>query len=630
MDPYGNAVRVFIDVVSFFGDYPAVTAMTDVRGHTATAFCTFCTMRKREEACGRNLLYSSLSHCRRLGFMRFDERTEAVRAAHPSDDVLKALGFSTGTPAYASNSPLTRYSRGVRELVAKGFRPPFSMQFDSCLNIAAAPDHLFTGLIADALHVCIMSLADEELREQFEMKILDNAERNSLQHDGHVLKWKKSVCTGLQSMTMSTRVGLLVCAVPLFEDEFKRTGEEVFLLPGKLQRLVSLVYHLPSEEADGPTARDNFTDHGKLKMNGERYRAVREYITLCRTLFRRNVKHRKVLNKPNVHRALELCILTVPSFGHARNCSEMVLESTHRSFKRWLETNTNANAHITAVERTLLRDWMNRVHGLYIQSTKGDEEMKVRTERGLLRLLVGQDALTMDRSRRGATEFVTEFHTAMDEAFREPVLDELPSTDQWSDMGASAYAWELSNDVDSSGEESETLEDGLKLVEDWYTCNGVEDVDLSECAVAKYMATDSMSGSRRAYAYHKVTRGCAVSVVCRGQGGIGTIIRGARMGEERCTVRFFAVYEVVRASNGDNWCVVKELTRTGVGYSVQDSVLAILLLGRRVRRVCVMHACDEHCSVNTNRGKVTHSSALLRGGVHRIVTRQGGYPPHLG
>ena len=87
---------------------------------------------------------------------------------------------------------------------------------------------------------------------------------------------------------------------------------------------------------------------------------------------------------------------------------------------------------------------------------------------------------------------------------------------------------------------------------------------------------------------------------------------------------------MVRASNGDNWCVVKELTRTGVGYSVQDSVLAILLLGRRVRRVCVMHACDEHCSVNTNRGKVTHSSALLRGGVHRIVSRQGGYPPHLG
>ena len=47
MDPYVNVVRVFIDLFSFFGNYPAVTKMSDVRGHTATGFCTFCTIRKR-------------------------------------------------------------------------------------------------------------------------------------------------------------------------------------------------------------------------------------------------------------------------------------------------------------------------------------------------------------------------------------------------------------------------------------------------------------------------------------------------------------------------------------------------------------------------------------------------------
>ena len=56
VDPYGATVRVFVVMVSFFGDYPAVTAMSDLRGHTVLAFCTFCLMRKWEYECGRNLL----------------------------------------------------------------------------------------------------------------------------------------------------------------------------------------------------------------------------------------------------------------------------------------------------------------------------------------------------------------------------------------------------------------------------------------------------------------------------------------------------------------------------------------------------------------------------------------------
>ena len=61
---------------------------------------------------------------------------------------------------------------------------------------------------------------------------------------------------------------------------------------------------------------------------------------------------------------------------------------------------------------------------------------------------------------------MTEFHKELYEAFREPVLDEMPNTDEWSDTGVYAYAWELIKDLDSIGEESEALEDRLKLLED--------------------------------------------------------------------------------------------------------------------------------------------------------------------
>ena len=159
-----------------------------------------------------------------------------------------------------------------------------------------------------------MSLESDERREEFEQIILCNAYANGLSHNGKFLRWNKATCTGIRTMTMSTRVGLLLCSVPLFDGEYKRTRRDVFLLPSKLQNLISLVYHLPSEEAEGPAAKHVFTDEGILRAHGERYRTVCDYISLCKGVFSSSHPYGKELNKPNVHRALELCILTIPSF----------------------------------------------------------------------------------------------------------------------------------------------------------------------------------------------------------------------------------------------------------------------------------------------------------------------------
>ena len=51
------------------------------------------------------------------------------------------------------------------------------------------------------------------------------------------------------------------------------------------------------------------------------------------------------------------------------------------------------------------------------------------------------------------------------------------------------------------------------------------------------------------------------------------------MGEEKCTVRFYAVFAVVRASNEDNWCIVKELSRTARGTPWEGAALVFCYLG---------------------------------------------------
>ena len=168
-------------------DYPAVSAMCDVRDPTATAFCTFCGMQKRDEACGRNLLYYSNMHSRRLGFMRFDARKIAVRSDNPLPDLFQALGLSNENSVTAAEAPLMRYASRVREIESYVRRKPSHLlSFDSCFNVAAAPDHLFTGIIADVLFVCIMSLSTddrhEDRREDVEQILLLNAYANNLSH----------------------------------------------------------------------------------------------------------------------------------------------------------------------------------------------------------------------------------------------------------------------------------------------------------------------------------------------------------------------------------------------------------------------------------------------------------------
>ena len=83
------------------------------------------------------------------------------------------------------------------------------------------------------------------------------------------------------------------------------------------------------------------------------------------------------------------------------------------------------------------------------------------------------------------------------------------------DVGGGQYAWELTEDEVDRRDTSPTVEQGMKLLADWYACNGLVDVEVVELRTAKYMATDSVTGMRRSYAYSNVNTGSAVSVVCR-------------------------------------------------------------------------------------------------------------------
>ena len=222
--------------------------------------------------------------------MRFHERTCAIRESKPPQDVMQALGVAKDdgrTLLPSEETPLVHYANRVREISATNIRsaPVMSIDFDPCLNVAAAPDHLLTGLIGDVLLVCLMSMDSDGRREEAEVRIIHTAKVNGLPHEKRILRWESGKCAGVVSLTMTTKLCLLFCAIHLFEIEFKRTRKQVFQLPSKLQELISLAYVVPSEEASGPKARVMCTEEGRLRVQGELNRTVRKYSDMCEEIF---------------------------------------------------------------------------------------------------------------------------------------------------------------------------------------------------------------------------------------------------------------------------------------------------------------------------------------------------------
>ena len=303
----------------------------------------------------------------------------------------------------------------------------------------------------------------------------------------------------------------------------------------------------------------------------------------------------------------------------------MVLESMHRRFKNWLETNPHPDSHISAVEKALSADWMGRLSILYRTYKNGNEVESACAERCLRRLLLGNDALRVDTTTRPG-ELVREVFTrSLDPCMRAPVLCELDLCMPMVGSAARLYGWRVEQ-RDESEEESEEMVQGREMLRTWRSAYLRGDAeDIVRYKKARYTWASKYGGWTRSYQHHTVTRGTAVSIVVESSESNRPVIKESTSSVGG-RVELYAVYGILSSSETGAWCVVKQLLAQGEGYSVRRSRVAILQLGNRARRVAVFHHCDGGCKVQAGRLKVRDSSSLLNGGVYRIARRADGYP----
>ncbi len=98
---------------------------------------------------------------------------------------------------------------------------------------------------------------------------------------------------------------------------------------------------------------------------------------------------KKCVDKPTVHRLVELVYSTLPMVGHASRVGELVLEKCHQSLKRAICQGNNRDVQLTAMSSVMFTDWKGRLSIQANDALEGNYSAML----GCFRLLAGRDAV---------------------------------------------------------------------------------------------------------------------------------------------------------------------------------------------------------------------------------------------
>ena len=408
--PDGSRLTLFLDLVGYIGDYPAMTHLLDVTGVAGKAPCNFCTFVRasvggQDEDDGSRIegssyAYTSAIHSGNLAFRRTMSRMELARRFAKPDE-LKTLGLRQISDDERDSLPLHCLAMKlakVRERVPMTSmgEPVVSCYIDPYLSCFVAPDHLFFGVGEDVAKTMLRMLSPSQ------RKHVDNLTVQALSSAGFAVEGSFLSATSLQIHQMAfhsfftfmlaypwacrVSTGARTSKREMLDAHFKAAplpAAALHLLFSFQELYVSTMY-IPVEEVDGKRAVDEMDGpawHSYLKkLQGMATTYVHKVDQLCL----RSPVARRELDKPNMHRLVEFYFHSLPRLGHAAVFQELVLEGGHQPLKRGIARSNHQGAHRQAMARFLADDWKRRLGD--VASTISDLKNLTHAD---CRLLVG-------------------------------------------------------------------------------------------------------------------------------------------------------------------------------------------------------------------------------------------------
>ena len=178
----------------------------------------------------------------------------------------------------------------------------------------------------------------------------------------------------------------------------------------KLHQFFSLAFWWPSAINDGMNAWD-YVHRGRMDSY---HRALKilsaNFVKSVDRFIKSNPQLSSHVDRPNLHRILELAHHTIPLFNNVRYLCELVFESSHQPLKFYLWRNHTTNSHVYSVQVVFAKDWLDRLWSLwrlYRDKSEAPEHRRFALI-GLLRLFGGKEMDDVDWTMQQGGKYIDE------------------------------------------------------------------------------------------------------------------------------------------------------------------------------------------------------------------------------
>jgi len=370
VNPMGEKVRVFLDLVGVLTDFHEASDGIATYHHSGIAGCNLCNFRRDEgsrmnsSAYGYNTIQSSGNS----SFQRTLLRHESIQRANPKCEELQYLGLHDFSTRESNVHPLVHLESTLREKlrVSERFLPgKLSLHYRAFQCAIVAPDHCIIGNIKNVLTLTFKSLPNRTVQKALNKLIYESLTTNGLDRDKHVYNEDKQ---SLRSVSFSTLFGIFQVIPPVLAQlrsilPTSSNPDYGFVLRTvlSLHKLVVALYHWPDVHLEGAQAMNYYFGTMRKSYFETLHNLTVLYISNVNNLFRNAHPHAKVLDVPNLHRLLELVIHTVPKYGHVRHISDLTFEHKHQALKSAYQRGSNQEPGNWALRTDLMEQWKQLV-----------------------------------------------------------------------------------------------------------------------------------------------------------------------------------------------------------------------------------------------------------------------------
>ena len=629
----GEKALIFLDCLCYNGDCPALASALGTKGHRGDCPCHVCSFRRKKKGKLSIVTSNGVSSVTCSAKRTHRKVRDIQRQTENNAGTLEIIGV--GKP----DAPLLVLSDEIKKLenipkTSEG-KQVVPNCFDGFRFSLVSPDHVFLGLISNVLQNLLKYMKPVE-RAQFDKCITGILGRNGLLGRSSILSSDNSILkttiTESFAIIFATPLAVKCCNWDLEGADRKALKKTVDLVQSLSDIIVDSQCH-PSSGVDGTKDIRSFNESkGRTRLEKLAKQSI-EHCKIIEELSNVDETTTRNLDKPNMHRFVELFVHTLPMFGSMKYIEELILEKGHQHAKRAIEKSNKKNEQLQAMTDYLYDDFVARLKSL--TRTADKENVKKEVEQLFGFESTGEDLLDVGSLING--EILSVLRTlGKDICHRRE--------DEHWDVVECSSEFKYPGSIEPVMKKSKAfVESALELIEKRDNWKDGKSCKLGSSAML-VKPVGELNDVRRVG--KTVPFDVLETHFRQGVEKRPFVFRRSELDGER---RFIATIGYLKTKHDDRTVVyavryfMEELDCNENLYKCKKDCVVILELSRSVRKAFVCHACwkDESHDVDGSKsnGRVTckkgckmllNREQIVDGGTWVLKGRTEGYPPRSG